>query len=122
MRKKDDRLGVLLRLPPELKHAIVWEVARRDSCMNDVLVSEIAAEYGVKFKPSAHRGYPGNSCRILIRMPERLKDRVQRHALSKRTNMTAVLVPLLARRLGVTIDFTPASRTSPFGGGRRQAA
>ncbi len=121
--KSNKRIGVLLTLPPALKHAIVMDVRWRDSNLNDVCIAEIAAYYGIKFEPSTRRGYPGtDSNRVLLRMSDQLKRRIQRDALAHRSNMTDTLVRLLARRFGVVINLNEPTRSSPFGGGRREAA
>lgn len=55
---------------------------------------------------------------LLLRMPQRLKDRIVNDAWKRKTNQTAVVLEILSEHYG--IPYTPTiKRTVPFGGGRK---
>jgi hypothetical protein len=54
MRKQSEWTEVLVRLPVELKGAIVAEVERQGTNMNDLCVAALARRFGQPFSPSAH--------------------------------------------------------------------
>lgn len=116
-------VAVVVRLPLPLKRAAVREVERRGTNMNDVLVGAIARRYGIGFHPTNRIGRPSiEKGTVLLRMSDRLKYAIQRDALDRRSNIQDTLVRILADAFAVEIDLTRSFRTTPFGGGRRQAA
>jgi hypothetical protein len=116
----DARRGVLIRLPLELKVAVLAEADQQGLGMNDVLVGAIASRYGMQYVPSLRRSRRPDPMKsaIVLRMDDALKLEVQFDALRQRSNMTDTLVRLLAEAFSVDIDFTPPRRQTPFGGGR----
>ena len=110
-------------MPAALKHAVVAEVERRGTNMNDVIVGAIARHYGLPFQPSKRRSRPGSgNGALLVRMSDRLKYSLQVDSLLRRTNMTDTVLRLLARELGLGLHLPDPSRTTPFGGGQRKVA
>lgn len=56
---------------------------------------------------------------VLVRMPPRLKDKIASDAWRQKTNMTALIVGLLAEHYNVR--YTPSGRRRvPFGGGKQK--
>ena len=61
-----ERTSVLVRMPPAIKRALVREVARRGSNLNDVAVELLAERHGVQFSGSGRRRrvVPGAAARL----------------------------------------------------------
>ena len=120
---QSERTGVLVRLPAELKEAVVAEVGRRSgSNMNDVIVGILARRFGAPFSPTqrcCHRASAEN-LKILLRMDRGLKRKIQHHALDTDSNLTDTICRVLAVELSVVIDLSEPSRGTPFGGGSRK--
>jgi hypothetical protein len=123
----DDRRSVLVALPPAMKRKLVAR-AKRDGCnMNDLVVGVLAARFHVEWEPSGRNGSPGcESVRVVLRMPALLKRAIQIEALDRETDMSEVIVSVLATWLRVRVPARRSVRTTPFGGGpgrhRRQVA
>lgn len=120
--KQPERTGVLVRLPEELKGAIVAEVERRGTNMNDLIVSALARRFGMPFRPSdrcCHSARAENLT-ILLRMDRGLKRTIQHHALDAGSNMSDTVTRVLAVELGIIIDLPAPIRQTPFGGGPRK--
>lgn len=188
VRKIDDRVGVLVRMPPELKEAIVAEVERQNAVnavakafedmgegldaarfdewreqligraptrvlptaaaveekfdtsdwgtivkkvtqteenidatnMNDVCVNVIAREFKVKYEPTARHGNPRDADKVLLRMDDQLKRKVQSYAFDQRTNTNDTIVRLLAKEFNIPVVISEGRRATPFGGGPRR--
>ena len=111
--------GVLVRMPGALKRALVNEVRRRDSNMNDVAVGILAERFSISFRPSGRRGTPGGeSGTVLLRLPPQLKRRLQEVAFESESNMNELIVQTLANEVGVDLEDARGGRSVPFGGGR----
>jgi hypothetical protein len=119
---RPDYLGVLIRLTPALKKALVAEAERRGTNMNDVAVGTLARRYGEPFSPSDRcchtAGY--EALRVLLRMSPKLKRKIQFHALDADSNITDTICRVMAVELGVAIDLPEPTRRTPFGGGPRK--
>jgi len=102
-----------------LKQRLAFEVARRESTLNDVAVGILADRFGVPFEPSGRKGAaPGESGVVLLRLPPELKRRIQSTAFDHESNTNRVILEALAEHLGVRLEPARGSRV-PFGGGRR---
>ena len=109
-------------MPSALKRALVDEVKRRESNMNDVAVGMLAERFGASFRPSGRRGTPrAESGKVLLRVPPRLKRRLQEVAFENESNMNELIVETLAGEVGVDLPTARARRSVPFGGGRTRA-
>jgi hypothetical protein len=120
--KQSERTGVLVRLPAELKGAIVAEVERQHTNMNDLVVTALARRFGMPFSPSdrcCHRA-SAEKLKILLRMDRGLKRKIQVHALDAGSNMSDTVTRVMAAELGVAIDLPEPIRQTPFGGGPRR--
>ena len=113
--------GVLVRMPGALKRALVNEVRRRDSNMNDVAVGILAERFSTSFSPSGRRGTPGGeSGTVLLRLPPQLKRRLQEVAFESESNMNELIVQTLANEVGVDLEDARGGRSVPFGGNTQQ--
>jgi hypothetical protein len=120
--KVDTRVGVLVRMPPELKAAVVAAVEKSGTNMNDVCVSVIADKYGMNYEPTERHGNPRGADKVLLRMDDKLKRKVQTDAFKKRTNTNDTIVRVLAEAFGVNVVIPEGRRATPFGGGPKTTA
>ena len=97
-----DRKGVLVRMPPHLKGALVREVARRGGNLNDVATGILAERFGVPYAPTGRKSpLPGASGVALLRMPAGLKHRIQAEADRAESNANDTILRVLAHELGI---------------------
>lgn len=122
MSSNESRRGVLVKLPREIKSAVVDGVMTREASMNDILVGVLANHYAVPFTRTGRRGYPNaDKEAVLLRMTDALKYRIQLDALERRSNMNDTICEILASHFGVGVPPRRSVRETPFGGGRRAA-
>lgn len=115
------RERLLVNMPADLKKEAA---ARATTNFNDEVVGVLCRRLGVKFEPSGYRrtaDVAGPSPKTLLRVPEALKLKIQRRAVTNRTNQTIEVCRELADEYGM--EYAPTSGTrAPVGGGRRRAA
>jgi myo-inositol-1-phosphate synthase len=96
--------GVLVRMPPSLKSALVRETARRKASLNDVAVGLLADHFDVSFTPSGRTSpLPGASPVVLLRVPVDLKHEIEDEASRAGLSANDVVLGALAAGLGLTI-------------------
>jgi myo-inositol-1-phosphate synthase len=90
-------------MPPALKRAVVREVARRGSNLNDVVVALLAERFGVAFTPSGRRRrtIPGAAGTVVLRMPPELRRELKDVARRRKLNVNDLVLLTLAEALEV---------------------
>src|SRR5688572_32779052 len=90
-------------MPGSLKRALVREVARRQSNLNDVAVALLAERLGVPFSPSGRRrkAIPGAAGAVVLRMPPELRRELKAAARRRRLNVNDLVLQTLADALEV---------------------
>ncbi|HET9506407.1 MAG TPA: inositol-3-phosphate synthase [Gaiellaceae bacterium] len=108
-------------MPGSLKRAVVREVARRESNLNDVAVALLAERFGVAFTPSGRRRkvIPGAAGTVLLRLPSELRRELKLAARRRSLNVNdlvlltladALEVPFASNRKDTTMASTNGSR------------
>jgi myo-inositol-1-phosphate synthase len=94
--------SVIVRVPPALKRRLAREVARGGTSMNDLVVGILGKRFGVEVTPSGRRSAPpGASGVVVLRMPDRLKDRLGTEARSQESTTNDLIVRTLSDTLGL---------------------
>ena len=94
--------SVIVRVPPALKRRLAREVARGGKSMNDLAVGILGSRFGVEVAASGRRSAPpGASGVVVLRMPDRLKDRLNAEARSLDSTTNDLIVRTLSETLGV---------------------
>jgi myo-inositol-1-phosphate synthase len=90
-------------MPPSLKRALVREVARRGSNLNDVAVDLLSERFGVDFNPSGRRRkvIPGAAGAVVLRMPPALRRELKDAAGRAGANVNELVVRTLAEALEI---------------------
>ena len=90
-------------MPGSLKRALVREVARRGSNLNDVAVSLLAERFGVAFTPSGRRrkAIPGAAGAVVLRMPPELRRELKASARRRSLNVNDLVLLTLSEALAV---------------------
>jgi myo-inositol-1-phosphate synthase len=90
-------------MPPAIKRALVREVARRDSNLNDVAVTLLAERHGVRFDPSGRRRrvIPGAAGAVVLRMPAKLRAALKESARERDQNVNDLILATLADALAI---------------------
>ena len=90
-------------MPGALKRALVRDVARRSSNLNDVAVGHLADRFGVAFTPSGHRRkvIPGASGVAVLRVPAELRRELKAAARRRGTTVNDLALRTLADALDV---------------------
>ncbi len=90
-------------MPPALKRAVVREVARRESNLNDVVVALLAERFGVSFAPSGRRRkvIPGAAGTVVLRMPPELRRELKTTARRRSLNVNDLVLLTLSEALEV---------------------
>jgi myo-inositol-1-phosphate synthase len=90
-------------MPPALKRAVVREVARRESNLNDVAVALLAERFGVAFTPSGRRRkvIPGAAGAVVLRMPPELRRELKTTARRRSLNVNDLVLLTLSEALEV---------------------
>jgi hypothetical protein len=85
-------------MPGSLKRALVREVARRESNLNDVAVALLAERFGVPFTPSGRRrkAIPGAAGAVVLRMPPELRRELKQAARPRKQNVNDLVLSTLA--------------------------
>jgi myo-inositol-1-phosphate synthase len=98
------RKSVIVRVPPSLKRRLAREVARGGKSMNDLAVGILGSRFGVEVAESGRRATPagvGASGVVVLRMPDRLKERLQTEARSTDSTTNDLIVRTLSETLGL---------------------
>jgi myo-inositol-1-phosphate synthase len=98
-------------MPPAIKRAVVREVARRESNLNDIAVALLAERFGVAFVPSGRRrkAIPGPAGTVVLRMPPELRRELKDAARRRQQNVNDLVLHTLSEALG--IPFASNNRT-----------
>jgi myo-inositol-1-phosphate synthase len=90
-------------MPPALKRAVVREVARRESNLNDIVVALLAERFGVAFTPSGRRRkvIPGAAGAVVLRMPPELRRELKTTARRRSLNVNDLVLLTLSEALEV---------------------
>ena len=88
-------------MPPALKRALVREVARRESTLNDVAVALLAERFGIPFSLSGRRrkAIPGATGAVLLRMPPELRRELKEAASRRGLNVNDLVLRTLSLSL-----------------------
>ncbi|MEO5575776.1 MAG: hypothetical protein ABIR67_09205, partial [Gaiellaceae bacterium] len=90
-------------MPAALKRALVREVARRESNLNDVAVALLAERFGVPFSPSGRRrkAIPGAAGAVVLRMSPELRRELKAAARRRKLNVNDLVLLTLSDALEV---------------------
>ena len=90
-------------MPGSLKRALVREVARRESNLNDVAVALLAERFGIPFSPSGRRrkAIPGAAGAVVLRMPPELRRELKAAARRRKLNVNDLVLLTLSDALEV---------------------
>src|SRR5687768_13152774 len=90
-------------MPGSLKRALVREVARRESNLNDVAVALLAERFGVSFAPSGRRRkvIPGAAGAVVLRMPPELRRELKAAARRRKHNVNDLVLATLSDALEI---------------------
>ena len=90
-------------MPPAIKRAVVREVARRESNLNDVAVALLAERFGISFTPSGRRrkAIPGAAGAVVLRMPPELRRELKAAARRRKLNVNDLVLLTLSDALEV---------------------
>ncbi len=90
-------------MPPAIKRAVVREVARRGSNLNDVAVALLAERFGVAFEPSGRRrkAIPGAAGAVVLRVPPELHRELKAAARRRKLNVNDLVLLTLSDALEV---------------------
>ncbi len=90
-------------MPGSLKRALVREVSRRDSTLNDVAVALLAERFGIPFSPSGRRrkATAGAAGAVLLRMPPELRRELKDAARRRSKNVNDLVLLTLAEALEI---------------------
>jgi myo-inositol-1-phosphate synthase len=115
-------------MPGSIKRALVREVARRGSNLNDVAVALLAERFGVPFSPSGRRrkAIPGAAGAVVLRMPPELRRELKTVARRSKQNVNDLVLSTLADALEIPFasnrkDTMASTNGSPNGNGRGRA-
>ena len=88
---------------PAIKRAVVREVARRESNLNDVAVALLAERFGVPFAPSGRRrkAIPGAAGAVVLRMPPELRRELKAAARRRKLNVNDLVLVTLSDALEI---------------------
>ena len=81
-------------MPGSLKRALVREVARRESNLNDVAVALLAERFGIPFAASGRRrkAIPGAAGAVVLRMPPELRRELKAAARRRQLNVNDLVL------------------------------
>ena len=90
-------------MPPAIKRAVVREVARRESNLNDVAVALLAERFGIPFSPSGRRrkAIPGAAGAVVLRMPPELRRELKAAARRRKLNVNDLVLVTLSDALEI---------------------
>ena len=90
-------------MPGSLKRALVREVARRESNLNDVAVALLAERFGIPFAPSGRRrkAIPGAAGAVVLRMPPELRRELKAAARRRKLNVNDLVLVTLSDALEI---------------------
>ena len=114
-------------MPPAVKRAVVREVARRESNLNDVAVALLAERFGVPFTPSGRRrkAIPGAARAVVLRMPPELRKELRETARRRRLHVNDLVLLTLSEALEIPFASnrkdTPMASTNGSSNGRARS-
>jgi myo-inositol-1-phosphate synthase len=113
-------------MPGALKRALVREVARRGSNLNDVAVGHLADRFGIPFTPSGRRRkvIPGTSGVAVLRVPAELRRELKAAARRRGTTVNDLALRTLAEALEIPPGSNgkdPMASTNGSAGGRARS-
>jgi len=90
-------------MPSSLKRAVVREVARRESNLNDIVVALLAERLGIPFTPSGRRrkAIPGAAGAVVLRMPPELRRELKTTARRRSLNVNDLVLLTLSEALEI---------------------
>jgi myo-inositol-1-phosphate synthase len=90
-------------MPGSVKRALVREVARRESNLNDVAVALLAERFGVSFATSGRRrkAIPGAAGAVVLRMPPELRRELKEAARRRGLNVNDLVLLTLSEALDI---------------------
>ncbi|HST17887.1 MAG TPA: hypothetical protein VLK36_09475, partial [Gaiellaceae bacterium] len=90
-------------MPGSVKRALVREVARRESNLNDVAVALLAERFGIPFAPSGRRrkAIPGAAGAVVLRMPPELRRELKAGARRRKLNVNDLVLLTLSEALEI---------------------
>jgi len=90
-------------MPGSIKRALVREVARRRSNLNDVAVALLAERFGIAFAPSGRRrkAIPGAAGAVVLRMPPALRRELRDSARRRGLNVNDLVLLTLSEALDI---------------------
>ena len=90
-------------MPGSVKRALVREVARRGSNLNDVAVALLAERFGVAFTPSGRRrkAIPGAAGAVVLRMPPELRRELRESARRRGVHVNDLVLLTLSEALAI---------------------
>ncbi len=105
-------------MPGSIKRALVREVARRGSNLNDVAVGALAARFGVSFTPSGRRRkvIPGAAGAVVLRMPPELRRELKLSAGRRGENVNDLVLRSLSEALGIPFASNRKDSMAPSNG------
>ena len=111
-------------MPPALKRAVVREVARRDSNLNDVVVALLAERFGIFFSPSGRRrkAIAGAAGAVVLRMPPELRHELKEAAGRRSLNVNDLVLLTLAGALGIPFTSNRKDTMASTNGSSKGAA
>ncbi len=101
-------------MPGSLKRALIREVARRESNLNDVAVALLSQRFGVPFSPSGRRrkAIPGAAGAVVLRMPPELRRELKAAARRRGSNVNDLVLLTLSEEL--EIPFASNRKDTPM--------
>jgi myo-inositol-1-phosphate synthase len=115
-------------MPGSLKRALVREVARRESNLNDVAVALLSDRFGVPFSPSGRRrkAIPGAAGAVVLRMPPELRRELKAAARRRGSNVNDLVLITLSEALEIPFASNrkdiPMASTAPSSNGRARTS
>src|ERR687895_2168650 len=90
-------------MPGSVKRALVREVARRQSNLNDVAVALLAERFGIPFAPTGRRrkAIPGAAGAVVLRMPPALRRELKDSARRRGLNVNDLVLLTLSEALEI---------------------
>lgn len=117
-KKKSTQIGKLhLAIGRDLKSAIANDAAERGTNLNQRTCEILALYFGIEFEPKQMPSPGiGDSDVTMLRMPQKLKDKIFSEAYRRRSNQTAIVLTILSDYYDIPYT-SRSNRSYPGGGG-----
>ena len=105
--RHEDARTAATRVTPALKRALITEAERQNASVNDVAVGAVARHYRVAFLPSGQRPATvadPDKLDLVLRMPRRIKKRIERDALESGANIMDTIERVLSEEFRVALE------------------